>query len=100
MDLEGQTMIPEVKKCDVTDCFYNKDMQCNAHGITVGSADPFCETYLPSSQQRTSKRGDGEIGACHVSNCTYNDNMYCHACGDIDVGKEGDKAVCKTYTPQ
>jgi hypothetical protein len=93
-------MIPEVKTCSVTDCFYNKNEQCNAHGITVGSDEPVCETFIAGSQQHTNKRGDGEVGACHVSKCEYNNGLFCHACSDITVGKQGDKAFCMTFEPR
>lgn len=92
-------MIPEVKNCSVTDCFYNQDQKCNAHGITVGSPEPLCETYM-SSNQHTNKRGEGAVGACHIINCEYNNGMYCHACGDITIAKQGEKAMCMTFEPR
>lgn len=92
-------MIPEVRTCSVTDCFYNVNRECNAHGITVGANDAICDTYM-ASQQHTSRRGDGEVGACHISRCAFNQEMYCQACDDIEVAKEGDRAVCETFSPR
>jgi len=89
-------MVPEVKKCTVTKCFYNMRDECHAHAITVGHSDPLCDTFV-QTQSNTEKPGAGEVGACHVSQCSYNDNMFCHACDDIVVSLNGDKAVCTTF---
>jgi len=89
-------MVPEIKKCTVTQCFYNRTNQCHAHAITVGHDQPECDTFAQSSSS-TDKQGAGEVGACHVTQCSFNDSMYCHACDDIVVGWSGDKAVCTTF---
>ncbi|MHC4740494.1 MAG: DUF1540 domain-containing protein, partial [Planctomycetota bacterium] len=37
--------MPKVVKCDVTECAYNIDEECNAHAITIGdSTNPRCDT--------------------------------------------------------
>lgn len=92
-------MVPEVKKCSVTQCFYNKNNECNAHAILVGSSDPVCETYTPADRH-TNKVGSAEVGACHVEQCSYNQQMFCHACGDIEVVFQENKAWCGTYEPK
>ncbi len=92
-------MVPEVKKCSVTQCFYNKKDECHAHAITVGSEDPVCETFI-QTQSNTQKQGAGEVGACHVHQCSYNDQMFCHACDDIQVDMASGKAMCTTYRPR
>lgn len=89
-------MIPEVKKCTVTQCFYNRNNECNAHSILVGSDEPVCETYMESSNH-TGKTGQSEVGACHIGQCEYNNNMFCHACSDIEVVMNQNKAWCNTY---
>jgi hypothetical protein len=92
-------MVPEVKKCSVTQCFYNRDSECYAHSILVGSSDPVCETFMESGRH-TSKAGQAEVGACHVGQCEYNQGMFCHACGDIEVVFSNNKAWCNTYEPR
>lgn len=89
-------MVPEVKMCNVNQCFYNSDGMCCAHAITVGSDQPICETYM-QAMSHTDRCGQGEVGACHVSKCAYNDGMFCHACSDIEVMKSGDTALCATF---
>lgn len=92
-------MVPEVKRCNVTQCFYNQNNQCNAHAITVGSEQPKCETFLKANSH-TQKNDQGEVGACHISQCMYNDSMYCHACDDIVVDWSQDSAMCTTFRPR
>mgnify|MGYP002685762751 CR=1 FL=1 len=92
-------MVPEVKKCTVKQCFYNRGEECHAHAITVGSDQPICETFANGSSN-TDRQGAGEVGACHVTKCTFNNNMYCHACDDIQVDMTSGKAMCTTYRPR
>ncbi|MCX6345288.1 MAG: DUF1540 domain-containing protein [Armatimonadetes bacterium] len=92
-------MVPEVKKCHVEQCFYNKDMECNAHSILVGSSEPVCETFMQSSRH-TNKSGQAEVGACRVDQCEYNKGMFCHACSDIEVGFKNNQAWCTTFEPK
>lgn len=92
-------MVPEVKKCSVMQCFYNRENECFAHAILVGSDQPICETFNESGQH-TNKYGEGDIGACHISQCEYNQGMFCHACGDIEVGWTNSKAMCLTFEPK
>ena len=92
-------MVPEVKKCLVESCYYNRDMECCAHSILVGSNDPICETFVQSNRH-TNKMGQAEVGACHVDNCEYNKGMFCHACSDIEVILKGNQAWCNTFEPK
>ena len=92
-------MVPEVRKCSVRNCFYNRSNECFANAILVGSEEPVCETFT-MSQQHTDKHGQSEIGACHIADCEYNDEMYCHACSDIEVGWSGNNAMCLTFEPK
>ena len=92
-------MVPEVKKCSVTQCYYNRDNECNAHAVQVGSDEPVCETFI-ESPNHTNKSGQSEVGACHIGNCEYNNSMYCHACGDIEVVWNQNKARCNTFEPK
>lgn len=92
-------MVPEVKVCTVNQCFYNRENECHAHAITVGSDEPICETFLQSGTHVT-KHAQGEVGACHVDNCEYNKQMFCSACSDIQVSMSGGKAICDTFEPK
>lgn len=89
-------MVPEVKKCTVQECFYQRNQECHAHAITVGSDAPVCETFA-QTQSKTQKQGAGEVGACHVTQCSYNDSMFCHACDDITVEFKSGDALCTTF---
>jgi hypothetical protein len=89
-------MIPEVKKCTVDQCFFNKDSECCARAVLIGSANPKCETFV-ESHQRTKKQGQAEVGVCHIENCQYNQSMSCHACGDIEIVLSNNLAWCNTF---
>lgn len=92
-------MVPEVKKCSVSDCFYNKNQECSAHAVLVGSDEPVCETFATSAHH-TNNVGRSEVGACHVTQCEYNHSMFCHACSDIEVGWKENNALCLTFEPR
>jgi hypothetical protein len=92
-------MIPEVRKCSVNQCYYNRNNECNAHSILVGSDEPICETFTQSGEH-IRKSGQSEVGACHVAQCEYNQSLSCHACSDIEVSWDQDKAWCATYEPR
>ncbi|HOK54208.1 MAG TPA: DUF1540 domain-containing protein [Armatimonadota bacterium] len=92
-------MIPEVKSCTVTQCFYNRDNECYAHAILVGSDTPACETFAQAEAQNP-PRGEGTVGACHITQCEYNYKMSCHACSDISVIWQNNQALCATYEPR
>lgn len=89
-------MVPEVKKCTVSQCFYNKDNECCARAVLIGSSEPKCETFI-ESHQHTKHPGQAEVGACHIENCQYNQSMCCHACGDIEIGFSNNQAWCNTF---
>ena len=89
-------MVPEVAKCTVVECFYNREDLCYAHSILVGSEEPVCETFTLSSDH-TNKHGEADVGACHVANCEHNDKSFCHAVNDIEVGWDDNTAVCVTF---
>ncbi len=92
-------MVSEVKQCSVTQCFYNRDQECFAHSILVGSSEPICETFT-QSDQHIAKRGQAEVGACHMSQCLFNDMLSCRACDDIEVKWSGNNALCATFRPR
>jgi hypothetical protein len=89
-------MVPEVKKCTVSQCFYNKDSECGARAVLVGSDEPVCETFIVS-QQHTKHQGQAGVGACHIDNCQYNQSMSCHACSDIEIVFSNNQAWCNTF---
>lgn len=89
-------MVPEVKKCSASRCFYNRDNECFARAVLVGSSDPICETFIESNQH-TKYQGQAGVGACHIEKCQYNQGMSCHACSDIEVLFSNNQAWCNTF---
>jgi hypothetical protein len=92
--------MPNVNKCEVAECAYNKDHRCHALAITVGDEKgAMCDTYWSRSKSSTDG-GDpmrvGQVGACHMSDCEYNERLECSARG-VTIGPEGDAADCLTY---
>ncbi len=96
---KGNTpMMPPVKGCEVTECFFNQSKQCKANAIQVGDTHPQCDTFTPSGQHAT-PANNGMVGACKVSQCRYNQDLSCTAPGII-VGHHDVHADCKTYSPR
>jgi hypothetical protein len=90
--------MPDVKKCTVTQCYYNQQELCHANAIQVGSDHPMCDTYVQSNQHGL-PADKGRVGACHVSQCEYNRSMSCVANG-IEVGLHAEHADCITFEPK
>jgi hypothetical protein len=90
--------MPPVTKCEVENCFYNRDLQCHAPAINVGGEHPNCDTFIPMGNH-IGRQGTGTVGACHVSQCEYNADLTCVANG-IVVTHHADHADCETYEPR
>jgi len=90
--------MPPVKLCDVLQCFYNKEQQCNAPAINVGGSHPTCDTFLESANH-IARDGQSMVGACHVSQCRYNQDLLCRA-DSIHVALHTNHADCVTYEPR
>jgi len=87
--------MPPVTKCEVTNCFYNRDMLCHAPAINVGGEHPMCDTFLPSANHIPGDQTSA-VGACHVDQCRFNMDLTCHAAG-ILVASHNDHADCETF---
>lgn len=90
-------MMPDVRRCSATECYYNRSSMCHAEAINVGSPCPRCDAYS-SSAQHGGPSERGVVGACHESECRYNDELSCIAPG-IEVGHHLEHADCVTYAP-
>ncbi|MBI3945217.1 MAG: DUF1540 domain-containing protein [Armatimonadetes bacterium] len=88
--------MPQVRMCDVTECYYNQGQVCKALAINVGGSHPQCDTFTPS-RQHGGPASIGQVGACKVTQCLYNSDMSCTAPG-IDVSHHEQHADCSTYT--
>ncbi len=85
-----------VSRCEVVDCAYNRNGNCEAIAITIGhGSHPACDTYFKSSQHTKAETQAG-VGACKVINCEYNRDFLCSA-GSIEVGHGDDPADCLTF---
>jgi len=91
-------MMPPVKTCDMTECFYNQAQQCHACAINVGGSHPQCDTFTKSGDH-SSPCDAGQVGACKVTQCKYNNDLMCSAPG-IEVGHHLAHADCLTFEPR
>jgi hypothetical protein len=89
--------LPPVARCEVTDCFYNRDTNCHAPAINIGGEHPNCDTFIPTANH-ISRMEQGMVGACHVNQCKWNQDLTCHA-ANIVVAHHNLHADCETYTP-
>lgn len=88
-----------VNVCEATDCAYNKEKQCHALAITVGSPSAAtCDTYMPQAKKGGSEMTVANVGACKVADCTHNKDLMCHA-EKIRIGIEASQVSCLTYSP-
>ena len=91
-----QIEMPEVKKCNVENCAYNKDSLCHARAITVGDAKQhLCDTMM-ASDIHTKRQDTAGVGACRSTGCMHNEDFECQA-DDINVILSGDQALCGTF---
>ncbi|MCL5999325.1 MAG: DUF1540 domain-containing protein [Chloroflexi bacterium] len=89
--------MPPVTRCEVNECFYNRDQQCHAPAIDVGNASPDCDAYIPQPTH-THRAETGLVGACHINGCRWNSELMCSASG-IVVAHHGKHAECDTFEP-
>jgi len=91
------TSMPKVLDCAVMECSYNRNKECHAMAITVGSGGhPMCDTLIKSSQKGGIMDMTGGVGACKESDCKFNTSLECSASG-IHVGLHMDHADCSTF---
>jgi hypothetical protein len=89
--------LPPVVRCTAENCFYNRNAECHAPAINVGSSHPMCDTFIVEADH-TSSQAKGVVGACHMSQCRWNKALLCSAPG-IEVGLHGNEADCDTFSP-
>jgi len=88
--------LPPVSKCEVDQCFYNRELACHAPAINVGDADhPACDTFIATGSHM-SRGATALVGACHVSHCVHNRELTCSAQA-IDVTQHAGHADCATF---
>jgi hypothetical protein len=89
--------VPEIIRCSVDACTYNREEQCHACAITVGGpGDHRCDTMFANGNH-ASRKAMGGVGACKVTDCRLNDDCECQADG-IEVGQQLDGPDCLTFT--
>ena len=95
--MKKQIEMPEVQKCEVAECVYNRKNSCHARGITVGDlTGHLCDTMLALGSH-TSRQGTAGIGAGRAVGCAHNDDFECQADG-ICISKPGLQAECATFS--
>lgn len=89
--------LPPILRCEMSDCFFNRDDMCHAPAIHIGSDHPNCDTYVhrPSHTERAET---GLVGACHIDHCRYNTDDTCLA-NRIVVAHHIDHGDCETFQP-
>ena len=98
--IKSCTDMPRIKGCEVTECAYNIDRNCQAIAITVGNSQSArCDTFY-----RHSKGGikglNGGVGACKVDSCKFNTDLECFADQGIKVAQKSGEATCATFSPR
>jgi len=92
--------VPNVMRCDVETCAYNKQRNCHAFAITIGDGErPRCDTFTKDFESGGLFEAKAKVGACKVAVCEHNKNLECQAKG-IHIGRAEDEADCLTFERQ
>ncbi len=88
--------MPQVRRCNVNECAYNREQACHARAITIGdSTVPMCDTFFQSSTHAMARNIAG-VGSCKVSSCSHNQDFECNA-ENINVDHSEAKILCMTF---
>ncbi|MHB9024827.1 MAG: DUF1540 domain-containing protein [Armatimonadota bacterium] len=90
--------MPPVARCEVEECFYNRESACHAPAINVGGDHPICDTFI-TLQDHIARQATSSVGACHVNQCRFNTDLTCHASA-IEVAHHANHADCNTFQPR
>ncbi len=89
--------MPKITLCQVHECAYNEEDACHAFAITVGGAEPICDTSFVTGSRHGGRDGiTAGVGACKSYDCTYNEELTCSA-QEIAVKVFGGTAKCDTF---
>ena len=88
---------PEVLKCTVDLCSFNKNETCRAGSISIGGPHQECDTFEKAGSKVADNNGTGNVGTCNVPGCNFNDKTRCQAQG-VNVAVHADHADCTTYS--
>lgn len=86
----------KVESCEARECLYNRVGLCGTYGITVGSEEACCDTYVHGSAKGGMPGMTAGVGACRMSSCKHNEKFECSAKG-IAVSIVTDHPDCVTY---
>ncbi len=89
--------MPRIQECNVANCSYNKNNECHALAIMVGSGGhPMCDTFTKLNKKGGAADVSGSVGACREDDCKYNELLECTA-NNIRIGMHSDHADCRTF---
>lgn len=88
---------PEVVRCVVSECSYNKDHGCHALSISIGGPHQECDTFVLNTDKKVNDGKVSNVGICKVPSCSNNKDSLCKA-DNISVGWHGNHADCITYS--
>ncbi len=87
--------MPQIVKCDMSACVYNKENRCTTMGITVG-LHAECNTFNHGSAKGGFDEVNGGVGACLASDCMFNYQLECKA-RKINVAVHDRHPDCSTF---
>ena len=92
--------MPQVSKCSVVKCAYNRNKNCHARAITIGdAAEPRCDTFFTHRIHTKEQKRIAGVGACKATECRHNEDFECVA-KSITVGTSEGQVECLTYEPR
>lgn len=88
---------PEIAKCEVEKCSFNKDKGCHAVSISIGGPHQECDTFVKGGKKNANGNNSSNVGICNVPDCGFNNNKLCQA-DTISVGTHENHADCVTFS--
>jgi hypothetical protein len=86
----------KIVECNAEECAYNNTGKCHAMAITVGSAEPSCDTFFAGNRKGGVPDMIGGVGACRMEDCKFNQSLECSLSG-VNIKAHADHADCLTY---
>lgn len=91
-----KTDLPDVLDCNAKTCAYNRENECHAGAINIGSEQPLCDTFFKVPISGGYNNIFPKVGACKVDSCRFNNDLECNSVG-IHVQLNHDNAMCASF---
>ncbi len=90
--------MPQIVRCEETNCRYNEAAACRAGAVTIGvRRRPVCESRSRSVVQSAIGPVIGTVEICHMRRCVHNENSLCTAFSGVSLVMRGTDPHCALF---